>query len=135
MNLEQLESNAKKMATKGKGLLAADESTGTIKKRLDTINTESSELNRRKYRDMLFTAKGMEDFISGVIMYDETIRQSTINDEIPFSKLLSDLGVLPGIKVDMGAKPLSCFDGEFITEGLDGLRERLAEYYLSLIHI
>ena len=129
MNLEQLESNAKKMATKGKGLLAADESTGTIKKRLDTINTESSELNRRKYRDMLFTAKGMEDFISGVIMYDETIRQSTINDEIPFSKLLSDLGVLPGIKVDMGAKPLSCFDGEFITEGLDGLRERLAEYY------
>jgi len=130
MNLEQLELTATTMATKGKGLLAADESTGTIKKRLDTINTESTEINRRKYRDMLFTAKDMEEYISGVIMYDETIRQSTINnDDISFSKFLSDLGVVPGIKVDMGAKPLSCFDKEFITEGLDGLRDRLSEYY------
>ena len=129
MNLDQLESTAQAMAAPGRGILAADESTPTIGKRFDTINTESTEENRRSYRDLLFTASGMEEHISGVIMFDETLRQSTVADDTPFPTLLADKGVIPGIKVDMGAKALAGFDGEKVTEGLDGLRERLAEYY------
>ncbi|MGH8496264.1 MAG: class I fructose-bisphosphate aldolase [Gammaproteobacteria bacterium] len=127
MNLEQLNSVAKAMVAKGKGILAADESSPTIKKRFDTIDTKSTEENRRNYREMLFTTPHAGDFISGVILYDETIRQST-RDGVPFPKYLADHGMIPGIKVDEGAKPLAGFPGEKITEGLDGLRQRLEEY-------
>jgi fructose-bisphosphate aldolase, class I len=127
MNLKELNSVAKAMVANGKGILAADESSGTIKKRFDTIGTESTEENRRRYREMLFTAKGVADYIGGVILFDETIRQST-SDGVPFAKYLNDLGMIAGIKVDKGAKPLAGFPGETITEGLDGLRERLKEY-------
>jgi fructose-bisphosphate aldolase class I len=112
----------------GKGILAADESTGTIKKRFDSIGIESTEDNRRAYRDMLFTTEGSAEHVSGVILYDETIRQQAL-DGTPFPKLLEADGVIPGIKVDNGAKDLANAPGEKITEGLDGLRERLAEYY------
>src|SRR5207244_7035018 len=108
-------------------ILAADESTGTIKKRFDSIGLESTEENRRAYRELLFTTEGVEEFISGVILYDETIRQSA-SDGTPFPQLLASKGIIPGIKVDTGAKPLPLAEGETITEGLDGLRERLAEY-------
>jgi fructose-bisphosphate aldolase, class I len=111
----------------GKGILAADESTGTIKKRFDSIGLESTEESRRSYRDMLFTAAGAAQYISGVILYDETIRQST-SDGTPFPKYLEQQGIIPGIKVDLGAKPLAKASGENITEGLDGLRDRLHEY-------
>ena len=111
----------------GKGILAADESTGTIKKRFDQIGVESTEENRRQYRQMLFTTPGIGDHISGVILYDETIRQAA-DDGTPFVEVLQKRGVIPGIKVDTGAKPLAFFPGETVTEGLDGLRERLAEY-------
>src|SRR5918998_5241986 len=111
-----------------KGILAADESSGTIKKRFDSIGVESTEENRRAYRDLLFTTEGAEEFISGVILYDETIRQSSA-DGTPFPRLLEQRGIIPGIKVDLGAKPLALTDGaETVTEGLDGLRERLEEY-------
>ncbi|MBT5195811.1 MAG: fructose-bisphosphate aldolase class I, partial [Rhodospirillaceae bacterium] len=110
-----------------KGILAADESTGTITKRLDTIDVPSTEDNRRDYRQLLFTTESASDYISGVILYDETLRQSG-SDGVPFSKLLWDKGILPGIKVDTGAKDLAGSAGEKVTEGLDGLRERLAEY-------
>src|SRR6478752_7415505 len=123
-----LESTAKALVAGGKGILAADESSGTIKKRFDSIGVESSEENRRAYRDLLFTTDGVEEYISGVILFDETIRQSS-SDGTPFPKLLESKGVIPGIKVDQGAKPLALAEGETITEGLDGLRERLAEYY------
>jgi fructose-bisphosphate aldolase class I len=116
------------MTPKGRGILAADESTGTIKKRLDSINVESTEASRRDYRDLLFTTAGAEEHISGVILFDETIRQSTL-DGVPFPKLLADKGTIPGIKVDKGAKPLANWPGELVTEGLDGLRDRLEEYY------
>jgi len=119
---------AKALVADGKGILAADESTGTIKKRFDSINVESLEETRRAYRDMLFTAAGAEDAISGVIMYDETIRQSA-SDGTPFPKLLADKGIIPGIKVDKGAKALAGSPDEKVTDGLDGLRERCAEYY------
>ena len=119
---------ARALVVDGKGILAADESTGTIKKRLDSIGLESTEDNRRAYRDLLFTTPGAEEYISGVILYDETIRQSAL-DGTPFPKLLESKGIIPGIKVDQGAKPLAHAEGETITEGLDGLRERLAEYY------
>jgi fructose-bisphosphate aldolase class I len=119
--------NAKAMTAPGKGILAADESTGTIAKRLDSINVESTQENRRAYRQLLLTADGLENHIGGVILYDETLRQST-SDGTPFSKVLWDRGVLPGIKVDAGAKDLAGAPGEKVTEGLDGLRERLAEY-------
>jgi fructose-bisphosphate aldolase class I len=128
MNRSELESTARAMAAKGKGILAADESSGTIKKRFDSIKLESTEEARRTYREMLFTTPGMSDYISGVIMYDETIRQKA-KDGTPFAEVLSKQGVVPGIKVDTGAKPLAGFPNETITEGLDGLRERLIEYY------
>jgi len=128
MNLKELNSVAKAMVGEGKGILAADESTPTIGKRFATINTESTEANRRRYREMLFTTQGIADYIGGVILFDETLRQST-SDGVPFAKYMSDLGMIPGIKVDTGAKPLAGFPGETITEGLDGLRDRLAEYY------
>jgi fructose-bisphosphate aldolase class I len=118
---------AKALVAEGKGILAADESSGTIKKRFDSISVESTEENRRAYRDLLFTTEGAEEFISGVILYDETIRQSSA-DGTPFPKLLESKGMIPGIKVDMGAKPLAGAAEETVTEGLDGLRERLTEY-------
>src|SRR5690242_11119701 len=124
----ELHETAKALVADGKGILAADESDGTIKKRFDSIGLESSEDNRRAYRDMLFTTPGVEEFISGVILFDETIRQSG-HDGTPFPKLLESKGVIPGIKVDKGAKPLALSEGETVTEGLDGLRERLEEYY------
>jgi fructose-bisphosphate aldolase, class I len=124
---ETLEATARALVAPGKGILAADESTGTIEKRLKSIEVESTEENRRAYREMLFTTAGIGDHISGVILYDETIRQST-KDGVPFTKVLVDAGVIPGIKVDTGAKPLAGAEGEKVTEGLDGLRERLMEY-------
>ena len=122
-----LEEIARALVAPGKGILAADESSGTIKKRFDSINLESTEANRRAYRDMLFTASGLGEHISGVILYDETIRQG-LEDGTSFSKALERNGMIPGIKVDSGAKDLAGFPGELVTEGLDGLRERLAEY-------
>jgi fructose-bisphosphate aldolase, class I len=127
MNLDMLAKTAKELVAPGKGILAADESSPTIKKRFDSIGVESTEENRRAYRDLLFTTEGAEDFISGVILYDETIRQSS-SDGTPFAKLLAGRGIVPGIKVDKGAKPLALGPEEKITEGLDGLRDRLAEY-------
>ncbi len=127
MNPSELERVARAMVVKGKGLLAADESSGTIKKRFDVIRLESTEEHRRSYREMLFTAPGACEYLSGVILFDETIRQKTL-DGVPFPDYLAAHGVLPGIKVDKGAKPLAGFAGETLTEGLDGLRERLAEY-------
>ena len=127
MNRSDLESIARAMVAKGKGILAADESSGTIKKRFDGIKLESTEEARRTYRELLFTAPGAADYISGVILYDETIRQKT-KDGTPFPQHLQKLGIVPGIKVDTGAKPLAGAEGETVTEGLDGLRERLAEY-------
>src|SRR5437762_11838266 len=124
---QTLEEIARALVAPGKGILAADESDGTIKKRFDSIGVESTEENRRAYRDLLFTTDGAEEFISGVILYDETIRQSS-PEGTPFPELLSAKGIVPGIKVDIGAKPLSNASGETITEGPDGLRERLAAY-------
>ena len=123
-----MESVAQAMVAPGKGILAADESNPTIKKRFDLIDTESTEESRRTYREMLFTTPGVADYISGVILYDETLRQQTA-DGLPFPTLLANMGVIPGIKVDTGAKALAAFPGETVTEGLDGLRERLAEYH------
>jgi fructose-bisphosphate aldolase class I len=128
MKHKDLGATALALVPPGKGILAADESMGTIKKRFDQINLESTEANRQFYREMLFTTKNMEKHISGVILFDETIRQSA-QDGTQFSTLLSQKGVIPGIKVDKGAKSLAGFPGEKVTEGLDGLRERLEEYY------
>ena len=128
MNLSDLEKIAHGMVTKGKGLLAADESSSTIKKRFDSIKLDSTEEHRRTYRDMLLTAPGAQQWVSGVILYDETLRQKT-SKGVNFADHLNSIGVIPGIKVDLGAKPLAGFPGETITEGLDGLRERLQEYY------
>src|ERR1700722_6462536 len=128
MNTAELTATAHAMVAKHRGLLAADESTSTILKRFTSIKLESTEENRRAYREMLFTTPGAQEFISGVILFDETIRQKT-KDGVPFPAYLSKQGMIPGIKVDLGAKPLAGFPGETITEGLDGLRERLAEYY------
>jgi fructose-bisphosphate aldolase class I len=124
---DTLHETAAALVAPGRGVLAADESTGTIKKRLDSIGVESTEELRRQYRQMLFTTPGIGDHISGVILYDETIRQSA-DDGRTFVQVLTDAGSIPGIKVDTGAKPLALFPGETVTEGLDGLRERLAEY-------
>ncbi len=127
MKSENLESIASKLVAAGKGILAADESSGTIEKRLKTINVPSTEENRREYREILFTTAGVREFISGVILFDETIRQKT-RDGRTFVKALEQQGIIPGIKVDNGAKTMANFPGEKVTEGLDGLRERLAEY-------
>ncbi len=124
---QTLEEIARALVAPGKGILAADESDSTIKKRFDSIDTESTEENRQAYRDLLFTTEGAEQYISGVILFDETIRQNAV-DGTPFPKLLAGNGVIPGIKVDTGAKPLANAQGETITEGLDGLRARLEEY-------
>ena len=127
--MSNLENIAKQMVTPGKGILAADESSGTIKKRFDTINVESTEENRRDYREILFQTKNaMENYISGVILFDETIRQKSKNGTT-LVEVISNAGSLPGIKVDTGAKDLAFNSNEKVTEGLDGLRERLIEYY------
>ncbi|GAB3686019.1 class I fructose-bisphosphate aldolase [Salinisphaera aquimarina] len=127
MHEKALIDTAKALVADGKGILAADESTGTIKKRLDGIGVESTEATRQAYRNLLFTTEGSEDFISGVILFEETLFQKA-DDGTLFSKLLADKGVIPGIKVDKGAKPLAGSPEEMITEGLDGLRDRLKEY-------
>src|SRR5512138_309953 len=127
MSSSALADTAKALVADGKGILAADESSPTIKKRFDSIKIASTEENRRAYREILFTTPGVSEYISGVILFDETIRQSAA-DGTPFPGLLSRQGIVPGIKVDAGAKPLAGFPGETVTEGLDGLRARLAEY-------
>ena len=127
MKKTKLASIAKKLVAPGKGILAADESTPTIKKRLDSINVESTEVTRKNYRGMLFATPQIQKAISGVILFDETIRQKG-EDGVSFSNLLRRRGIIPGIKVDKGAKDFANFPGEKITEGLDGLRERLSEY-------
>ena len=125
--MESLQETARALVAPSRGILAADESTGTIKRRFDGIGVESTPESRRRYRQLLFTTPGLGAHISGVILYDETIRQSA-DGGAPFTDVLRDAGVIPGIKVDTGAKPLALFPGETVTEGLDGLRERLGEY-------
>jgi fructose-bisphosphate aldolase class I len=128
MNLSELNKVATAMVAPGRGILAADESSGTIKKRFDALGVESTADNRRDYREMLFrSGEAMSKYISGVILYDETIRQNA-KDGTPLVKLIEKAGALPGIKVDKGTKPLPSCPGEVVTEGLDGLRERLVEY-------
>jgi fructose-bisphosphate aldolase class I len=127
MAAHELVETARAIVAEGKGILAADESDGTIKKRFDSIGVESTEEHRRAYRELLFTTEGVQDYISGVILFDETIRQ-TAADGTPFPQLLESKGIIPGIKVDKGAKPLALAEEETVTEGLDGLRGRLEEY-------
>jgi len=127
MNLTELNKIAAAMVAPGRGILAADESTGTIKKRFDAIGVESTPATRRDYREMLFRSAEMAKYISGVILFDETIRQNA-NDGTPLVKLIEKAGAIPGIKVDKGTKPLPFCANEVVTEGLDGLRERLVEY-------
>ncbi|WP_088893743.1 class I fructose-bisphosphate aldolase [Leptolyngbya ohadii] len=124
----ELRATAQAMVAPGKGILAADESFGTANKRFQKLGIPTTEEMRRAYREMLFTTPGIGDFFSGVILFDETIRQSTA-DGVPFVQLLSDQGIIPGIKLDAGAKPLAKSPNELITEGLDGLRDRVKEYY------
>jgi fructose-bisphosphate aldolase class I len=124
---KELEATAKALVAPGKGILAADESTGTIKKRFDKIKVENTEDNRRDYREMLFTTKGCEEFVSGVILFDETLRQKA-SDGKPLAQILTGKGIIPGIKVDKGPTKLAGTADEQITDGLDGLRARLAEY-------
>jgi fructose-bisphosphate aldolase class I len=128
MAAEELNAIARSIVADHKGVLAADESTGTIKKRFDSIGVESTEENRRAYRNLLFTTPGFEDYVGGVILYDETIRQAS-DDGTPFPQVLSSKGVVPGIKVDTGANDLAGHPGEKVTDGLDGLRARFAEYH------
>ncbi len=128
MSIEQLAETAQAMVAAGKGIIAIDESTGTIAKRLAAVGVENSEENRRAYREMLLTTPGLGEHISGAILYDETIRQST-RDGVPFTKVMNDAGIIPGIKVDSSTHALAGFPGEVVTEGLDGLRGRLKEYY------
>ena len=126
--MSEIEKIAKQILAKGKGILAADESTGTMTKRLSSVNVESTLENRLKFRETLFSAEGMKNYIGGVILYDETIKQKTSSGKtIP--DLIKSFGSIPGIKVDTGAKKLAGSPEEKITEGLDGLRERLIEYY------
>ena len=127
MNLQTLSKTAINLVAQKKGILAADESSGTIKKRFDSINVDSTEVTRRNYRELLFTTNNVSQFISGIILYDETMRQDG-NDGISLVKTITENGMIPGIKVDKGAKPLAGSNSETITEGLDGLRERLDEY-------
>jgi fructose-bisphosphate aldolase, class I len=127
MSKQELEKVARAMVTKGKGILAADESMGTIKRRFDSINVESNDTNRRAYREMLFTTPGIDEAISGVILFDETLRTKA-SDGTPFPQLLAKKGIIPGIKVDKGPVDIPSFPGEVVTEGLDGLRGRLNEY-------
>ena len=129
MSWNSLPEIANAMVEKGRGILAADESTPTCTKRFDSIGVDSTEANRNVYRDMLFTTPDMEEFISGVILFDETLRQSTLKDGTPFPEYLTNLNVIPGIKVDKGAHNLPGTEGEKVTEGLDGLDARLKEYY------
>lgn len=128
MDKALLDKTARAMVAKGKGLLAADESSGTCEKRFRSVGVASTEENRRAYREMLFSAPGAANYISGVILFDETLRQKT-GDGVPFAEYLKKHGILPGIKVDGGAKALALSPGEQVTEGLDGLRERLTEYF------
>jgi fructose-bisphosphate aldolase class I len=128
MAVDELNTIARAIVADNKGVLAADESTGTIKKRLDSIGVESTEETRRAYRNLLFTTPGFEEYVGGVILYDETIRQAS-DVGTPFAQLLESKGVVPGIKVDTGAQDLAGHPGEKVTEGLDGLRGRFAEYH------
>lgn len=127
MSIEQLEEIALAMVAEGKGIIAIDESNSTIKKRFDAVGIECTEETRRAYREMLLTTPNLSDHISGAILFDETIRQST-RSGVPFTKVMLDNGILPGIKVDKGPQPLAGYPGEVVTEGLDGLRDRLNEY-------
>lgn len=127
MNIDELKSVAQAIVAKQKGVLAADESGPTIKKRFDSIKVESTEESRRRYREILFTTQGIERNVGGVILFDETLRQST-KEGVPFAQLLASRGIFPGIKVDKGAKALALYPGDKVAEGLDGLRERLVEY-------
>src|SRR5919106_6604980 len=126
-NAADLAQIANALVAREKGILAADESSGTIKRRFDAIGVESTEQNRRDYRELLFRTEGANKFVSGVILYDETLRQNGA-DGTPLVKVLQDQGTIPGIKVDAGTQPLAGAEGEVVTEGLDGLRGRLAEY-------
>jgi fructose-bisphosphate aldolase class I len=128
MSIEQLAETAQAMVAPGKGIIAIDESTGTCAKRFAGVGIENTEENRRRYRELLLTTPNLSDYISGAILFDETIRQST-SDGVPFAKYMMDHGMIPGIKVDKGTHNLAGCPGEVVTEGLDGLRDRLAEYY------
>ena len=128
MDTRLMTETARAMVAPGKGLLAADESAGTCKKRFDAVKVESTEENRRAYRELLFTAPGIEQHVSGVILFDETLRQST-KDGTNFGKYLGSRGIIPGIKVDAGAHDMALHPGEKVTEGLDGLQKRMAEYF------
>jgi fructose-bisphosphate aldolase, class I len=125
---QELAATAKAIVAPGKGILAADESYGTANKRFEKLGIPTTEEMRRAYREMLFTTPGIGDFFSGVILFDETIRQAT-QEDIPFAEVLANVGIIPGIKLDAGAKPLAKAPGETVTEGLDGLGDRIAEYY------
>lgn len=127
MNAETLKKVASQIVAQGKGIIAADESSSTIQKRFDAVGVPCTEEGRRVYRQTLITAEGLEQYVSGIILYDETLRQET-DDHVRFPDVLAQKGILPGIKVDAGAKDLALHQGEKVTEGLDGLRERLAEY-------
>jgi|SRR6266581_311398 len=129
MDKNLLSKTAAAMVARGKGLLAADESNATCERRFKSVGVECTEANRRAYRDLLFTTRGIEEFVSGVILFDETLRQSTVTSGEPFPQYLEKKGIIPGIKVDRGTHDLALCPGEKITEGLDGLRERLAEYF------
>lgn len=128
MYTEELKATAQAMVADGKGILAADESYGTANKRFQKLGIPTTEEMRRAYREMLFTTAGIGDFFSGVILFDETIRQAT-KEGVPFTQVLTDAGIIPGIKLDAGAKPLAKAPNELVTEGLDGLRDRIREYY------
>lgn len=128
MSIEQLAETAQAMVAPGKGIIAIDESTSTIAKRFASVGIENIEENRRAYRELLLTTPKLSDYISGAILFDETIRQKT-KDGVPFAEYMTAHGIIPGIKVDKGAQPLAGMPGELVTEGLDGLRARLEEYY------